>query len=88
LCIGAISFSEKPWWHPPQYYKLLRVKENQKEKIEKTRANRKAKIERAFKMDNEKFRLIEETSRLPTSNPLADTKEGREAVKRMKPVAK
>lgn len=85
---GAISFSEKPWFHPPQYYKIMRYKQKGEETREKRISYRKSRIENAFKMDAEKFRVIEETSRLPTSNPLGHTKEGKEAVERMKPVAK
>jgi hypothetical protein len=63
----------------------LRYKAKETRKVEKKHSYRQSRIENAFKMDAEKFHTIEETSRLPTSNPLGHTKEGKEVIQRMKP---
>ena len=61
--IGAVVFTEKPWFHPPQYYKQERVKNKERRVREKAALYRKAKIEAAFVMDKEKFRVIEQEAR-------------------------
>jgi len=70
---GAIDFFEKPWWHPPQYYRKLRqqraVQRQDAKDIRKINVRKQAEEKKAsiFKFDEKKFLEVEKSAKPNTT---------------------
>jgi len=89
---GAVDFMEKPWWHPPQYYRKMRqmraVKRQEAKDIKKLNKRKQAEEEKAsiFTFDQSKFLEVEKSAKVDNNSKVVSKNkdnEGEKAAKKL-----
>jgi len=87
LIIGAVDFMEKPWWHPPQYYRKMRqmraTQRQDAKDIKKLNKRKQAEDEKAaiFTFDQSKFLEVEKSAKVDNNSKVVSKNKDNEGEK-------